>query len=53
MDTLARCYASDGNFLEALNWEDRAIKRAEQIRDKSLVRELQPRHDLFVQHKTE
>jgi tetratricopeptide (TPR) repeat protein len=53
MDTLARCYASDGNFLEALNWEDRAIKRAEQIRDKSLLRELQPRHDLFVQHKTE
>jgi tetratricopeptide (TPR) repeat protein len=52
LDTLARCYAEDGDFLQAINWEDQAIHRAEQIHDLALVRELRPRYALFIQHKT-
>ena len=51
LDTLARCYAEDGNFLQAMNWEDQAIHRAEQIHDLALLRELRPRYALFIQHK--
>ncbi|HWD19594.1 MAG TPA: tetratricopeptide repeat protein [Verrucomicrobiae bacterium] len=53
LDTLARCYAADGDFLQAQNWEQQAIHRAEQIRDVPLLRELRPRATLFNQHKTE
>jgi tetratricopeptide (TPR) repeat protein len=53
MDTLARCYAADGDFLQALNWEGQAINRATQIHDTALLKELQARNALFVDHKTE
>jgi len=53
MDTLARAYAADGDFFQAISWEDRAVKRAAQLADHNLLRELQPRFNLFVQHKTE
>lgn len=53
MDTLARCHAADGDFLQAISWEDKAIHRAEQVRDVNLLRELRPRYALFIQHKTE
>lgn len=53
MDTLARAYAADGDFFQAISWEDRAVKRAAQLSDHDLLRELQPRFNLFVQHKTE
>jgi tetratricopeptide (TPR) repeat protein len=53
MDTLARSYAADGNFFQAISWEDKAVRRATQLADHDLLRELQPRFRLFVQHKTE
>jgi tetratricopeptide (TPR) repeat protein len=52
LDTLARCYAEDGDFLQAINWEGQAIHRAAQIHDVTLLQELRPRYELFVQHKT-
>jgi tetratricopeptide (TPR) repeat protein len=52
LDALARCYAEDADFLQAINWEDRAIHRAGQIHDLALLRELRPRYALFIQHKT-
>jgi tetratricopeptide (TPR) repeat protein len=53
MDTLARAYAADGAFVQAMDWEDKAVRRATQLGDHDLLRELQPRFSLFAQHKTE
>jgi tetratricopeptide (TPR) repeat protein len=53
MDTLARAYAADGDFFQAIAWEDKAVRRAAQLSDHDLLRELQPRFHLFVQHKSE
>ncbi len=53
LDTLARCYAADDDFFQAINWENQAVHRAEQIHDSPLLQELRPRYDLFVQHKTD
>jgi len=53
MDTLARCYAADGDFFQAITWEDKAVHRATQLNDTDLARELQTRYALFVDHKTD
>ncbi|MGD0813607.1 MAG: tetratricopeptide repeat protein [Verrucomicrobiota bacterium] len=53
LDTLARAYAADGDFLQARDWEDKAVRRATQLADHELLRELQPRFNLFLQHRTE
>jgi tetratricopeptide (TPR) repeat protein len=53
MDTLARCFAADGDFFQAITWEDKAIHRATQLNDTDLSQELQARYALFVDHKTE
>ena len=53
MDTLARAYAADGDFFQAISWEDKAVRRATQLGDHDLMRELQPRFTLFLQHKAE
>lgn len=53
MDTLARAYAADGDFFQAITWEDKAVRRATQLRNHELVRELQPRFTRFEQHKPE
>jgi tetratricopeptide (TPR) repeat protein len=53
MDTLARAYAADGDFFQAIAWEDKAVRRATQLMDHGLLREFQPRFNLFVQHKAE
>jgi len=53
MDTLARSCAADGDFFQAITWEDKAIRRATQLGDKDLARELQEREELFMDHKTE
>jgi tetratricopeptide (TPR) repeat protein len=53
MDTLARAYAADGDFIQARDWEDKAVRRATQLGDHDLLRELQPRFSRFVQHKME
>jgi tetratricopeptide (TPR) repeat protein len=53
MDTLARACAADGDFSQAIAWEAKAVQRATQLADHDLLRELQPRLSLFVQHKTE
>jgi tetratricopeptide (TPR) repeat protein len=53
MDTLARAYAADGDFFQAIAWEDKAVRRAAQLGDHELLRELQPRFNLFTQHKAE
>jgi tetratricopeptide (TPR) repeat protein len=53
MDTLARAYAADGDFFQAITWEDKAMKRARQLSDDELTRELQPRYQLYLDHKTD
>lgn len=53
LDTLARAYAADGDFFQAIAWEDKAVRRATQLGDHELLRQLQPRFNLFVQHKKE
>jgi tetratricopeptide (TPR) repeat protein len=53
MDTLARAYAADGDFFQAITWEDKAIKRAQQLRDDELARELTPRYQRYVGHKAD
>jgi tetratricopeptide (TPR) repeat protein len=53
LDTLARAYAADTNFVQAIAWEDKAVRRATQLADHDLVREFTPRFNLFLQHKTE
>ena len=51
MDTLARSYAEDGNFLQAITWEEKAMRRASQLNDEELTRELEARDALFREHK--
>jgi tetratricopeptide (TPR) repeat protein len=53
MDTLARAYAADGDFVHAREWEDKAVHRATQLGDHELLRELQPRFALILRHQTE
>ncbi len=53
MDTLARSYAADGDFLQAISWEDKALRRAGQLSDHDLESELQARYALFLAHKTQ
>jgi tetratricopeptide (TPR) repeat protein len=53
MDTLARAYAADSNFFEAITWEDKAVKRATQLNNHELVGELQARYQLYLDHKTD
>jgi tetratricopeptide (TPR) repeat protein len=53
MDTLARAYAADGDFFQAITWEDKAVKRARQLSDEELARELEPRSQLYLDHKTD
>lgn len=51
MDTLARAYAADGDFFQAITWEDKAIKRATQLSNHELAGELQGRYGLYLEHK--
>ena len=51
MDTLAQSYAADGDFLQAITWEDKAIHRAMQLNDQDLAREYQGRQAHFMDHK--
>jgi tetratricopeptide (TPR) repeat protein len=53
LDTLARAYAADGDFFQAIAAEDHAVRRAAEAGDHRLLREIQPRFALFVQHKPE
>jgi tetratricopeptide (TPR) repeat protein len=53
LDTMARACADDGDFFQAIAWEDKAVRRAAQLGDHELLREFQPRFNLFVQHKKE
>jgi tetratricopeptide (TPR) repeat protein len=53
MDTLARSYAADGDFFQAITWEDKASHRAAQLRDHELARELQARYSRFLDHKAD
>jgi len=53
MDTLARAYAAAGDFFQAITWEDKAVKRAWQLSDEELERELQSRLQLYLAHKME
>lgn len=53
MDTLARAYAADGDFFQAITSEDKAIKRAAQLSDHALTRELQARYQLYLDHKSD
>jgi tetratricopeptide (TPR) repeat protein len=53
LDTLARSYAADGDFPQALVWEDKAIHRAQQLSQQDLLKEFQSRYALFQQQKTE
>jgi tetratricopeptide (TPR) repeat protein len=53
LDTLARSYAADGDFLQAITWEDKAMKRAMQLNDDEQMREFQQRYALFLDHKTQ
>jgi tetratricopeptide (TPR) repeat protein len=51
MDTLAQSYAADGDFFQAIAWEDKAIHRAMQLNDQDLAREFQARQAHFMDHK--
>jgi len=51
MDTLARSYAADDDFFQAITWEEKALHRARQLSDEDLARELEVRDALFVDHK--
>src|ERR1700722_3199913 len=53
MDTLARSYAADGDFFQAITWEEKALHRARQLSDEDLAKELEVRDALFVDHKME
>jgi tetratricopeptide (TPR) repeat protein len=53
MDTLARSYAADGDFFQAITWEEKALHRAQQLNDEDLARTLQARDALFLDHKTQ
>jgi tetratricopeptide (TPR) repeat protein len=51
MDTLAQSYAADGDFFQAITWEDKAIHRAMQLNDQDSAREFQARQTHFMDHK--
>jgi tetratricopeptide (TPR) repeat protein len=53
IDTLARAYAADGDFFDAISWEEKAIRRAAQLSERDLLSGFNARYALFVQHKTE
>lgn len=53
LDTLARSYAADGDFLQAALWEKKAVDLAGQSGDKDLQGELEARYALWQQHKVE
>ena len=53
LDTLARSYAADGDFLQAAVWENKAVEQARQSGDADLMRELTARQAQFQQHKAE
>jgi tetratricopeptide (TPR) repeat protein len=53
LDTLARAYAADGDFVQAIDFESKAVRRAAQLGDQKLLREFQPRFNLFAQHRTQ
>jgi tetratricopeptide (TPR) repeat protein len=53
MDTLARSYAADGDFSQAIVWENKAIHRARQLNQQDLLKELDSRYARFQQQKTE
>ena len=53
MDTLARAYAAQANFFQAITWEDKAAKRARQLKDEGLAGELQRRYELYLDHKAD
>jgi tetratricopeptide (TPR) repeat protein len=52
MDTLARSYAADGDFFQAITWEDKAIHRATQLNELALAREFEAREAMFMEHKS-
>jgi tetratricopeptide (TPR) repeat protein len=52
MDTLARSYAADGDYFQAIAWEDKAIHRATQLNEEDLVREFQARQAKLTDHKS-
>ncbi len=52
MDTLARCYAADGDFFGAIAWENKAIHRATQLNEMSQLHDLQGRLAQFMEHHT-
>jgi tetratricopeptide (TPR) repeat protein len=51
MDTLARSYAADGDFFQAITWEEKALHRATQLSDQDLAREFEARDALLLDHK--
>jgi hypothetical protein len=53
MDTLARSYAADGDFFQAISWEEKAVRRATQLGEQDWARQFQGRYDLYVEHKNE
>lgn len=53
LDTLARSYASGGDFSQAAVWENKAIERAKETADPDLLRDLTARYALFQQQKVE
>jgi tetratricopeptide (TPR) repeat protein len=53
MDTLARAYAATGDFFQAITWEEKAVKRARQLSDDELARELETRDRLYIDHKAD
>ncbi|HZM02076.1 MAG TPA: tetratricopeptide repeat protein [Candidatus Saccharimonadales bacterium] len=53
VDTLARAYAADGDFLQAIASEEKAIRRASQLQEQDLLNEFNARYARFVQHKGE
>jgi len=52
MDTLAQSYAADGDFFQAIAWEDKSIHRSMQLNDQDLAREFQARQAHFMDHKS-
>lgn len=53
MDTLARGYAADGDFSHASFWENKAMRRAEQLGEQDLLKEFTSRSSLFQQQKAQ
>jgi tetratricopeptide (TPR) repeat protein len=53
LDTLARSYAADGDFTQAVLWEDKAAGQAKLSGDKLLLADLTARLARFQQHKAD